>query len=99
MGRGPRRLRLEFRVVRAFRMSTSHATHHPQTSLEPILVALEYIEARGSLISFTHDHAQRVRLMKAMTEIDLVAWNAVTKKYELTSFGCQCLAAHRETTR
>ena len=83
-------------------MSSSDAireTRDTQTSLQPILVALEYIEARGSLISFTHDHAQRVRLMKAMTEIDLVAWNAVTKKYELTSFGCQCLAAHRETTR
>jgi hypothetical protein len=67
-------------------------------SLEPILVALEFIETHGSLLSFTHDHAQRVRLMKAMTEIQVVAWNTATKKYELTPFGFQCLAAHREIT-
>jgi hypothetical protein len=30
-----------------------------------------------------------------MIEIDLVAWNAVAKRYELTPFGSQCLAAHR----
>ena len=65
-------------------------------SLEPILVALEHIEAHGSLLAFTHDHSQRVRLMKVMTEIELVAWNAVSK-YELTAFGCQCLAEHRGT--
>ena len=89
-------------LVRAFRiMPTSDAmreTTDTQATLEPILVALEHIEARGSLLSFTHDHAQRVRLMKVMTEIELVAWNAVAKKYELTPFGCQCLAAHRGTT-
>ena len=79
-------------------MSSLHELSDAQTSLEPILVALEHIETRGSLLSFTHDHAQRVRLMKIMTEIELVAWNAVAKKYELTPFGCQCLAAHRETT-
>jgi hypothetical protein len=73
-------------------------TRDAQTSLEPILLALEHIEARGSLLSFTHDHAQRVRLMKVMTEIEVVAWNAVAKKYELTPFGCQCLAAHRGIT-
>ena len=85
-------------LVRAFRMPTSDTireTRGTQTSLELILVALEHIEARGSLLSFTHDHAQRVRLMKVMTEIELLAWNAMTKKYELTPFGCQCLAAHR----
>jgi hypothetical protein len=70
-----------------------------QTSLAPILSALEHIEARGSLLAFTHNHSQRVRLMKVMTEIDLVAWNAVSKKNELTPFGCQCLAEqHRGTT-
>ena len=31
-------------------------------------------------------------------EIELVTWNAVVKKYELTPFGCQCLAARRGTT-
>jgi hypothetical protein len=64
-------------------------------TLELILVALEHIEARGSLMLFASDHAQRVRLMKRMTEFKLVAWNAVAKKYELTPFGCQCLAARR----
>ena len=67
-------------------------------TLELILVALEHIEARGSLMLFASDHAQRVRLMKRMTEFKLVAWNAVAKKYELTPFGCQCLAARRGTT-
>jgi hypothetical protein len=82
-------------------MPTSDAmreTTDTQATLEPILVALEHIEVRGSLLSFTHDHAHRVRLMKVMTEIELVAWNTVAKKYELTPFGCQCLAAHRGTT-
>jgi hypothetical protein len=82
-------------------MSSSDAlreTRDTQPSLEPILLALEHIEARGSLLAFTHDHSQRVRLMKVMTEIELVAWNTVSKKYELTAFGCQCLAEHRGTT-
>jgi hypothetical protein len=83
-------------------MSMSDAireTRDAQKSLEPILVALEHIEARGSLLSFTHDHAQRVRLMKVMTEIELVAWSALAKKYELTPFGCQCLTAHIEVSQ
>ena len=69
-------------------------TRDTQTSLQPILVALERIEAFRRLLAFTHDHSRRVRLMKVMTEIELVAWNAVSKKYELTAFGCQCLAEH-----
>ena len=84
-----------------FRMSTSaiiRKRNDTQAALQPILVALEHIEARGSLLAFTHDHSQRVRLMKAMTELELVIWNVVSKKYELTSFGCQCLAEHRGTT-
>jgi len=68
------------------------------TRLEQILVALEHIEARGSLLLFAPDHMQRARLMKMMTEIKLVTWNAVAKKYELTPFGYECLAAHRGTT-
>jgi hypothetical protein len=96
----PARITLRF-LNTGFRMPPSGAmreTRDAQTSLEPILVALEHIETRGSLLSFTHDHAQRVRLMKVMTEIELVSWNAGAKKYELTAFGCQCLAAHRGTT-
>ena len=74
-------------------MSTMHEICDAQTSLEPILVALEHIETHGSLLSFTRDHAQRVRLMERMTEIKLVAWNAVAKRYELTPFGYRCLSA------
>ena len=80
-------------------MSSSDAARdRSDTALEPILVALEHIEAQGSLLLFAPDHAQRVRLMKVMTEIELVAWNAMAKKYELTPFGCQCLAEYRGTT-
>ena len=79
-------------------MSTLDEISDAQASLEPILVALEHIETHGSLLSFTPDHAQRVRLMKRMTEFKLVTWNAVTKKYDLTPFGCQCLAARSGTT-
>ena len=81
-------------------MSTSDAVRErgdSQTTLELILVALEHIEARGSLLLLAPDHAWRIRLMKRMTEFELVAWNAVAKKYELTPFGCQCLAEHRGT--
>jgi hypothetical protein len=81
------------------RMSSSDvARDRSDTSLEPILVALEHIEAQGSLLLFAPDHERRARLMKLMTEIELVAWNTVAKKYELTPFGCQCLAARRGTT-
>jgi hypothetical protein len=76
-------------------MSTLHEISDAQTSLEPILLALEHIETHGSLLSFTLDHAQRVQLMKRMTEIELVVWNAMAKRYELTPFGCRCLAARR----
>jgi hypothetical protein len=74
-------------------MSAMRKICDAQTSLEPILVALEHIETYGSLLSFSRDHAQRVRLMERMTEIKLVAWNAVAKRYELTPFGYQCLSA------
>jgi hypothetical protein len=63
-------------------MSSSDAmreTRDTQTSLQPILVALERIEAFRRLLAFTHDHSRRVRLMKVMTEIELVAWNAVSE--------------------
>jgi hypothetical protein len=82
------------------RMSTSDTIREKrdtQTPLEPLFVALEHIEARGSLLLFAPNHAQRVRLMKAMTEIELVAWNATVKKYELTPFGRQRLAEYRGT--
>jgi hypothetical protein len=79
-------------------MSTSDAIREKtdtQTSLEPLLVALEHIEARGNLLLLSTDHAHRVRIMKAMTELELVEWNAAIKKYEMTSYGRQCLAEFR----
>jgi hypothetical protein len=48
------------------------------------------------LLLLAPDHAWRVRLMTLMTEFELVAWNAAAKKYELTPFGCQCLAARKD---
>jgi hypothetical protein len=82
-------------------MSTSDAIREKrdkQPLAEPLFVALEHIEAQGSLLLFAPDHAQRVRLMKAMTEIELVVWNPVVKKYELTPFGRQRLAEYRGIT-
>ena len=82
-------------------MSTSDAVRErddSQTTLDLILAALEHIEARGTLLLLAPDHAWRVRLMKLMTEFELVAWNATAKKYELTPFGCRCLAARRGST-
>jgi hypothetical protein len=80
-------------------LSTLHEMGDAQTSLEPILVALEHIETHGSLLSFTRDHGQRVRLMRRMTELGLLAWNAIAKRYELTPFGCRCLSARRGTSQ
>ena len=55
------------------RMSSSDAARdRSDTSLEPILVALEHIEAQGNLLLFAPDHERRTRLMKLMTEIELV---------------------------
>jgi hypothetical protein len=79
-------------------MPTPGGIRETSDLLETILVALEHIEGRGCLLTFTHDHSQRARLMKAMTELELVIWNVVSKKYELTSFGCECLAQRRGTT-
>jgi hypothetical protein len=60
--------------------------------LEPLFVALEHIEARGNLLLLATDHAHRVQIMKAMTELELVEWNSAIKKYE---DGRQCLAEYR----
>ena len=76
-------------------MLTPGGMRETRDSLGPILFALEQIEARGTLLAFNRDHSERVLLMKVMAEIELVAWNAVRKEYELTPFGCRCLAEHR----
>jgi hypothetical protein len=66
-----------------------------QATLEPLLAALEHIAVKGSLLLLAPDHAHRVRIMKAMTELELVEWNAGIRKYEMTSYGRQCLAEYR----
>jgi predicted transcriptional regulator len=68
-----------------------------KTTLEPLLVALEQIEAKGNLLLLANDHSHRVQIMKMMTELGLVEWNAEIKTYELTSYGRECLAKYRET--
>jgi hypothetical protein len=53
-------------------MSTSDAIRENrdrQATLELLFVALEHIEARGSLLLLATDHGHRVRIMKAMTEL------------------------------
>jgi len=67
-----------------------------QVALEPLLDALEQIEARGNLLLLANDHAHRVQIMKMMTELGLVQWNTEIKTYELTSYGHECLAKYRE---
>ena len=63
-----------------------------QESLPEVLSgALEHIEERGSLLWFAPDRTRRLRLMKTMTEQGLVVWNRTVRKYELTTFGRQCL--------
>jgi hypothetical protein len=68
-----------------------------QATLEPLLDALEQIEARGNLLSLANDHAHRVQIMKMMTELGLVQWNTEIKTYALTFYGHECLAKYRET--
>jgi hypothetical protein len=79
-------------------MSTSDAigeNRDTQATLEPLLAALEHIAVKGSLLLLATDRAHRVRIMKAMTELELVEWNAAIKKYEMTWYGRQCLAEYR----
>jgi hypothetical protein len=66
-----------------------------QATLEPLLAALEHIAVKGSLLLLANDHAYRARIMKAMTELHLVEWNAAIRKYEMTRYGRQCLAEYR----
>jgi hypothetical protein len=58
----------------------------------PLLAALAQIEMRGSLVGLVPDRTKRIGLMQAMSVNKLVTWNAMTRSYELTSFGHQCLA-------
>jgi len=66
-----------------------------QATLEPLLAALEHIAVKGNLLLLAPDHEHRVRIMKAMTELELVEWNAAIRKYEMTWYGRQCLAEYR----
>ena len=58
--------------------------------------ALLHIAQAGHLLSLVSDRAQRVKLMKAMTEQGLTVWNKAGAKYELTAFGRRCLAHSRQ---
>ena len=66
-----------------------------QATLEPLFAALEHIAVKGSLLLLSTDHAHRVQIMKTMTELELVEWNAGIRKYEMTSYGRQCLVEYR----
>jgi hypothetical protein len=66
-----------------------------QATLELLFAALEHIEARGNLLLLSTDHGHRVRIMNAMTELELVEWNSAIRKYEMTLYGRQCLAEYR----
>jgi hypothetical protein len=48
------------------------------------------------LLLFAPDRTHRMQIMKAMTDLELVAWNAAIKKYEMTWHGRQCLAQYRQ---
>jgi hypothetical protein len=68
-----------------------------QEPAEPLSAVLEHIEKRGSLLWFAPDRAQRLGLMMAMIKKGLVVWNETARKYQLTTFGGQYLAEHRQT--
>jgi hypothetical protein len=83
-------------------MSTSDAMRENRDTQEPAApfsAALEHIENWGSLLWYAPDRAQRLRLMKALTEKGFVVWNATERKYELTTLGDQCLAERRQAAR
>ena len=67
-----------------------------QATLQPLVAALEHIAVKGNLLLFAPDRAHRMEIMKAMTELELVAWNVAIKKYEMTWRGRQCLAQYRQ---
>ena len=56
-------------------------------SAEPLLSALEHLQARGSLLSLVPDRAQRLGLIRAMSRHGLVQWERTLCKYALTALG------------
>jgi hypothetical protein len=58
--------------------------------------ALLHIAQAGHLLALVPEHAQRVKLMKAMADQGLTMWNKAAAKYELTAFGRRCLAQCRQ---
>jgi hypothetical protein len=64
-------------------------------SAEPLLSALEYLQAQGSLLSLVPDRAQRLGLMRAMSRNGLVHWDRALSKYALTPLGKQCLSEYQ----
>jgi hypothetical protein len=45
-------------------------------------VALQHIETRVNLLLLASDDAHRVRIMKAMTELELIEWNPVIRSID-----------------
>jgi hypothetical protein len=62
-----------------------------QISAEPLLAALEHLQASGSLLSLVPDRAKRLGLTRAMSKQGLIQWDGALHKYALTSLGQRCL--------
>jgi hypothetical protein len=80
------------------RKTTARKTEESAKPSAPaVSEALLHIAQAGNLLSFVPDRAQRLKLMKALTDHGLTAWNKAAAKYELTTFGRRCLADSRRS--
>lgn len=61
-----------------------------------IPAALAAIHARGNLLHFAPDRPERLALMQVLSAHELIVWNKVLAKYELTAAGHNSLAAHQD---
>jgi hypothetical protein len=69
-----------------------HKNGHSHKPAEPLLAALEHIQATGGLAHWVPDRAERVALMAAMMNDRLVEWDRTVGRYALTPRGRQCLS-------
>ena len=67
-------------------------THKPA---EPLLSALEHLQAQGSLLSLVLHRPQRLELIRAMSRQGLVHWDRTLSEYALTPLGQQCLSEYQ----
>ena|SRR5271166_205974 len=63
---------------------------------EPLLAALEHIQASGSVRRWVPDRAQRVALMTAMMNERLIQWDMAAGRYELTALGQRWLSEYQK---